>query len=439
MNPAPGPEHDRAAVLSIGDEIALGQKIDTNSGWIAARLASLGVMTIEHVCVADDAAQTAAAFRRLAAVTPLIVSTGGLGPTADDLTRQALADAMHDTLVEDGAALAQIEAWLRDRGRTLSAANRVQALRPSRGSIMPNTAGTAPGLRGAVTAGSRCADVFCLPGPPREMTAMFDRCVVPALRPARGRTIRARVLHLCGVAESEAATILGDILARDRNPTVGITVSNTIISLRLRHEGTPEEAEAALDETEAAVRARLGDLIFGSGDTTLPAATLAMLTSRKETLAVVESCTGGMIGAALSDVPGSSAAFVGGWITYADAMKMSQTAVPRDVLERHGSVSEPVARAMAEGGLLAAEADHCLAVTGVAGPSGGSDAKPVGTVYISRASRQGPRIESEVRRFLLPGDRQSVRTRTTQLALTMLRLGLLGARNVELLGQRSLR
>jgi nicotinamide-nucleotide amidase len=146
-----------------------------------------------------------------------------------------------------------------------------------------------------------------------------------------------------------------------------------------------------------------------------------------------------MIGAALSDVPGSSSAFVGGWITYSNDLKASEVGVPADVLERHGAVSEPVARAMAEGGLIAADAEHALAVTGVAGPGGGSEAKPVGTVFIARAWRDGARPHSEVRRFLLPGDRQTVRTRSVQLALTMLRLGMLGVRNIELLGQRPMR
>ncbi len=433
------PTHDRAAIISIGDEIALGQSLDTNSKWVAARLASQGIMTVEHATIPDDLGATAATFRRLAGSASLIVSTGGLGPTADDLTRQGLAEATGDPLVEDAEALRQIEAWLRGRGRTLSAANRVQAMRPSRASCLANAVGTAPGLRAVVAADGRAADVFCLPGPPKEMAAMFERFVAPALRPPEGRAITSRFLHLCGVAESEAATMLGEILARDRNPTVGITVSNTIITLRLRYEGAVADAPAALDDTERAIRGRLGDLIFGEGETTLPAAVLRMLTERGERLAIVESCTGGMIGAALSDVPGSSSAFLGGWITYSNDLKMSEVGVPADVLERHGAVSEPVARAMAEGGLIAADAEHALAVTGVAGPGGGSEAKPVGTVFIARAWRDGVRPHSEVRRFLLPGDRQTVRARSVQLALTMLRLGLVGVRNIELLGQRPMR
>ncbi|MBL0921356.1 MAG: competence/damage-inducible protein A [Phycisphaerales bacterium] len=414
--------HERAAVLAIGDEIVLGQKTNTNSVWLAERLASFGVMTVEHVSVEDDLERIRDAIARLARENVLVICTGGLGPTADDLARDALAAALGEPLLEDEAALADIRALLAARGRELTPAHRVQARRPASARTLPNAAGTAPGLHARVGG----ADVFCLPGPPAEMKPMFAAHVLPALRTPRGGAISTRLLQVCGLVESDTAQRLGGILDRSRNPTVGITVSRTIVTLRIRHRGPREDAPRALDDAERAIRERLGPLVFAVGESSLAGATLDLLLSRRQTVVAVESCTGGMIGAMFSDVPGSSGAFLGGWVTYSNAMKSREVAVPEDLIERHGAVSEPVARAMAEGGLIAGDADHALAVTGVAGPTGGSDAKPVGTVFIARSSRTDAAVETEVRRFQFPGSRDDVRERSAVTAMNMLRLRLLG-------------
>jgi len=415
--------HGRAAILAIGDEIVLGQKTNTNSVWLAERLAAMGVMTAEHVSVEDDLEMIQRTLRRLASEFPLIICTGGLGPTADDLTRDALALAMGETLVEDERAIEDMRALLAKRGRELTPAHRVQALRPVSATTLPNSSGTAPGLHARIGD----SDVFCLPGPPAEMRSMLAQHVIPAIRPPVGEAISTRLLQVCGLVESDTAQRLGEILDRQRNPTVGITVSRTVVTLRLRFRGARAESSRALDETEAAIRDRLGPLVFASNETSLAAATLDFLLKRSQTLVAVESCTGGMIGAMLSDVPGSSGAFLGGWMTYSNTMKSREVAVPPDLLERHGAVSAPVARAMAEGGLIAGDADHALAVTGIAGPTGGSEAKPVGTVYIARAARRGAAVDTDIRRFHFPGSRDDVRERSAITALNMLRLHLLGA------------
>lgn len=424
--------HGRAAILAIGDEIVLGQKTNTNSVWLAERLAALGVMTTEHVSVEDDLGAIRRAFERLASEHPLVICTGGLGPTADDLTRDALAAAMGEALVEDERAIEDMRTLLAKRGRELTPAHRVQALRPLSASTLPNSAGTAPGLRAQLGE----SDVFCLPGPPAEMRPMLEQHVIPAIRPPEGEAISTRLLQVCGLVESDTAQRLGEILDRKRNPTVGITVSRSVVTLRLRHRGARDEALGALDETESAIRDRLGPLVFGFGEQSLAAATLELLLQRSQTIVAVESCTGGMIGAMLSDVPGSSGAFLGGWMTYSNAMKSREVAVPPDLLERHGAVSAPVARAMAEGGLIAGDADHALAVTGVAGPTGGSEAKPVGTVYIARAARRGAAVDTDIRRFHFPGSRDDVRERSAVTALNMLRLHLLNADATPLAWQK---
>ncbi len=421
----------RAAILAIGDEIVLGQKTNTNSVWLAERLAAVGVMTVEHVSVEDDLERIRAAMLRLAADCPIVLCTGGLGPTADDLTRDALAGALGEPLVEDDEALRAIGAALAKRGREMTSAHRVQALRPRSAAALPNAVGTAPGLRAAVGG----ATVYCLPGPPNEMKPMFEALVLPQIG-GSGEAISTRLIQVCGLVESDAAQRLGEILDRKRNPTVGITVSRTTVTLRLRHRGERADAERLLDETERAIRERLGPLVFGVGEETLAASVLGLLLPREETVATVESCTGGMVGAMLSDVPGSSGAFLGGWVTYSDAMKSREVAVPPDAILRHGAVSETVARAMAEGGLISAQADHALAVTGIAGPGGGSEAKPVGTVFIARSSRRGAGVDTEVRRFLFPGSRDDVRERSAAAALNMLRLYAMGERVSPLAWER---
>ncbi len=430
-----GSAHERAAVVSIGDEICLGQSLDTNSKWIAQRLSDAGVLVGEHASVPDDAGLIAATFERLAREHNLILSTGGLGPTADDLTREGLARAMGEELVEDESALEWVSAYVRVRGREMTQTQRTQTMRPSGARCLKNDAGTAPGLAGRVGG----CDVVCLPGPPREMRPMFEGWARHGLRVPEGARVWTRFVHACGIAEADAAQKLGALLARDRNPTVGITVAETVITLRMRCRGDEGEARAQLDATEAEARGVLGAHVFGAGDETLAASVLRRLIARGETLVCAESCTAGMLGSAFGDVAGASAAFVGGWVTYSNEMKAMELGVPRELVTRVGAVSEEVARAMSEGALVNADADHALAVTGVAGPSGGSEAKPVGTVFIGRSWREGGMARTEVRRFLFLGERAAVRLRSVQCAMAMLHFGLEGVEGVRLLGERALK
>lgn len=436
-------EHRTAAIVSMGDELTLGQTLDTNSRWLSQRLVGLGIMPVEHITVPDDLDRTVAAFERLARSVDLIISSGGLGPTADDLTRQALARAMGDDLVEDAGSVDQIAAWFRSRGREMPALNRVQALRPSRGQSIENKHGTAPGLAGNIGVAGRSCAVFCLPGPPREMQPMFDAFVRGRLRPPVGRTVVTRVLHTVGIGESDLASRLGPLMDRSRNPLVGTTASGGIVSIRVRYEGpaAAEEAAALADAAAQDAARAAGAHLFGRDDQTLAGVVLDTLRRRGERLSVVESCTGGLLGSTITEVPGSSDVFWGGWITYANQTKREQVGVPARLFvetgpaEAPGAVSREVAEAMARGGLERSGTDHCLSITGIAGPGGGTDAKPVGTVWIARAWRSAAGIETEARRFAMGGDRGAVREWAARWALAMLWLGLEGRAGIKLLRQ----
>lgn len=420
--------HARAAILSCGDELALGETLDTNSQYLARQLADLGIETVEHVTVGDDLHATAEAFTRLSTRADLVIATGGLGPTADDLTRQALARAMNDELVEDPFALEEIRAWFTGRGRVFSEMNRVQALRPSRGRCLPNPHGTAPGL--AARLGN--ADMYCLPGPPREMKPMFESRVVPELAPPAGARVRTRIIGTVGLGESQVAQSLGELMQRDRLERglvqVGTTASGGIVACRARVRG----GEDQLDEAAAIIRTRLGAAVFAEAHHDLPRAIVARLSSRGETVATAESCTGGVLAGAITAIPGSSACFHAGWTCYSNAIKSAQLGVPEALFASVGAVSREVAGAMARGALERAGGHWALSVTGIAGPEGGTEHKPVGTVYIGLASRAG---SLDVRRFAMIGSRGDVRAWSVTAALAMLHLHTAGAPEMRLLRQ----
>jgi nicotinamide-nucleotide amidase len=447
------PAHSHAAIVAIGDELTLGQALDTNSRWIADRLMALGIPTIEHVTVGDDLALTTRTFARLAATCPLVIATGGLGPTLDDLTRHALAALLREHLVTDAESLVDLERKLSARGRTITNAHRTQALRPASAACLPNSTGTAPGLHATISPDTLAAfedaqdnpgrapstprastpsELFCLPGPPGEMQPMFERSVQPLLRPPPGRTVRTRFLQVIGIGESDAAALVatvpeGDLMRRDRNPLVGITASGAQLTWRIRYEGpeSPAAANAALDATESLIRAALGPHIFARGDISLAKAILDHLAAEGRTLGAVESCTGGLLGQLFTAEPGSSAVFTGGLVTYSNALKTALAGVPAATIETHGAVSRETAIAMAIGGLDRLGVDDCLAITGIAGPDGGSDAKPVGTVWIALTRRGSPGASSPAptvtaRRFRIPGSREDVRLRAARTAMAML-------------------
>lgn len=415
----------RAILLSIGDELVLGQTVDTNSAWLAARLARLGIKTLEHRTIDDDLDAIALAIRDSAERCELLIITGGLGPTDDDLTRPALAKAMGVELVIDPASIDALERFFEGRGRPMPERNRVQAEHPQTSAMIPNTCGTAPGIDASM---GRCR-VFVTPGVPREMVAMFEKSIEPAIREAggSGRTILTTKINTFGSGESDIAERLGPLMSRDRNPVVGTTVADGIVSVRIRAEFPDvQQAERELNATAAEVESIVAPLAFGRDDATLQDTLIQMLTDRKLTVATAESCTGGLIAGMLTDVPGSSAAVLGGWVTYANAMKTGQLGVGDTVLQAHGAVSAPVVCAMAEGALRRSGADLAVSTSGVAGPGGGTAEKPVGTVWMGLAWRADETVRTDARVADFPGDRAAVRDRSAKCALQLLRLHLLG-------------
>lgn len=434
-------------IISTGDEIVIGQLLDTNSKYLAERLVDRGIMPVEHVSVPDDAAALAAALRRACAAAPLVIMSGGLGPTDGDLTREALAAVLGEELVLDANARSALAAMLAARGRELTSRQERQAFRPVSAACLLNSVGTAPGLHAVVRVESAngTTDVFCLPGPPGELRPMFEAEVVPRLRARRDRTILTRLLQIVGIAEADCVSRLGDLTRRERMPLVGVTASGGILTIRIRYEGDSGAdgrkgmGEALMDEAESCVREALGDHVFASGPATgtdlLARTIIESLAAQQRTLSVVESCTGGMLGQMLTSVPGSSSAFLGGAITYANALKVG-LGVRQSTLDIHGAVSADTCREMVLAGLGSFASDYALAITGVAGPDGGSAEKPVGTVYIGAARRdvdvkvgssagQGA-TAVDVRRFLFAGDRDDICRRASVSAMAMLYFALRG-------------
>jgi len=410
----------QAVIISIGDELTTGQNVDTNSAWLSQRLTAASVRVIRHVTIGDDVSRIETSFRHALTAAELVIVTGGLGPTADDLTRQALAAATEAPLEENPEALSQVEAFFARWQRPLTPANRTQALAPRGCRIVHNPHGTAPGLWYERDG----RHLFTLPGVPGEMKAMYEAAIAPLVaKLASGRATYITQVHTFGMAEARLGELIADLMARGRHPAVGTTASGAIITVRIvATADSPTAAKELAGRDAAEVRSRLGDAVFGNADDTLQSVVAAELLRRKLTIATAESCTGGLLSARLTDIPGSSDYFLRGFITYSNAAKCDCLGVPAPLLATEGAVSAAVARAMAEGCRSAAHADFAVSITGIAGPGGGSADKPVGLVYVGLADAGG----TEVKRLLL-GDhlsRAEVRDRAVKNALNMLRLRL---------------
>lgn len=418
----------------MGDELTLGQSLDTNARWLAQRLVERGILPVEHVTVPDELEAIVGVIERAARVSDVIVSTGGLGPTADDLTREAVARASGDSLVEDPGSIEQIKAWFASRGRAMSPLNAVQAMRPSRARAIANAWGTAPGIHAVIPCGGdgRAVDGFFLPGPPQEMKPMFDADVLPRLELEAGRVVITRAIHTIGLGESEVAARLGPLMARDREVLVGTTASMGVVSIRIRFEGHDGSGDGTrrVREVEDQAKGLVAGHVVWEGEEGLAEVLIRELRARKERVAVVESCTGGMLGEMLTDVSGSSDTFVGGWITYSNEMKQSEVGVGGATLAEHGAVSRETAIQMATGGMARSGSDLCCAVTGIAGPGGGSDQKPVGTVYVCVARRGS---EPDCRHLRMSGSRDAVRRWAASSAIVLMIFAARGLRAPALL------
>ena len=416
-----------AEILCIGTELLLGNITNGNARWIAEQLAALGIPHHRQTVVGDNRERLIGAAREAAGRCRLLITTGGLGPTPDDLTTEAIAAAFGAPLVEHPEVWSDIQAKITARGRAVAPSNRRQAQLPLGAAVLPNPAGTAPGMVWTPPAGAGIQPGFTVltfPGVPSELELMWQ---VTAVAWLRGSTLAAgvfasRMLRFWGVAESSLAEQVADLLAGE-NPTVAPYAGAGQVKLRITARGdTAAAAAALLVPVEAELRRRTGSLCFGSDDDSLASVVLQLLRQRGQTLAVAESCTGGGLGAALAAVPGASDVFLGGVIAYANAVKQELLAVPLAALEADGAVSDSVATAMAEGVRRRTGATWALAVTGVAGPGGGSGDKPVGLVHIALAGPAG--CSSEGVRFGSSRGRSWIQLLTVGEALNRLRLAL---------------
>lgn len=411
-----------AEILSTGDELRTGAAVDTNSAYIAQELETFGLRVQRHVCVGDDPEAIAETLKTMAARTRIVIVTGGLGPTIDDRTAEAAAMAADTVLVESPDALVQMEAFLKTRGLSLSPANRKQAKIPQGAELMANPVGTAPGFN------LRILDCgfFFLPGVPREMRVMLRDKVLPVLPGSVSGKFASggvRVVSTFGLPESAVGERLQPLERRFPGLRLGLRVRFPEIDVRLYPDpscGNGNEATMA-DAVKWVVR-ELGDRVVSENGLPMPAEVGRLLVETKTTLAMAESCTGGMIASMMTDVPGSSAYFLFSGVTYANAAKVEILGVSPETLDRHGAVHEKTAEEMADGARRVVDADYGISTTGIAGPDGGTDDKPVGTVCIGLATRKSVEGFRYVFRF---DDRDLNRRIFAVTALNRLRRSLL--------------
>jgi nicotinamide-nucleotide amidase len=405
------------AVLCIGTELTRGELVDTNGPWLAAALTDIGFEVVEKATVDDDQGRIIAAVKRLATFASVVVCTGGLGPTTDDLTSEAVAEALGVTLERHEPSLDHIRRKLEKLGRTVSPSNAKQADFPRGAEILANPIGTAPGFQ--VELGG--ALFYFMPGVPREMTRMFEEQVVPRIRPrAPNESFQIR-LRTFGLPES----VVGERLAGVEEAFPGVTIGyratfpeiEVKVLAREKRGGSNDVARDLCQRATAEVRARLADVVYGEGHDTFAGVVGRALRARGFTLAIAESCTGGLVGHMVTREPGASDFLLVDAVTYANSAKTRLLGVGEDVLRGHGAVSAEVAAAMAEGVRRVSDADVALSLTGVAGPSGGTAEKPVGTVYIAVASAKG----TVVKHRLFPGERLQIQTLAAYAGLHLVR------------------
>ena len=417
-------------IINTGSELMLGRVLNTHQQWLCRKLADLGYPVSRQVAVDDSAEAIQAAVREALATADLLITTGGLGPTSDDRTRDLIAALLGRKLHEDAAILARIEAFFASRKRPMPAMTKIQAQVPEGALVLPNAHGTAPGLAIDISPNSFRQNrnpswLVMLPGPPRELHPMFSEQVAPLLKtkfPLAAPFV-CRTLKTTGLGESVVQEQIAGPLhsLTEAGLEIGYCASVGEVDVRLVAQG--QHASRQVAEGERIIRSLIGRHIFGQDDDELETVLVRLLTARKQTVAVAESCTGGRIADRFTNVPGASAVFLCGLITYSNDAKQRLLGVCAETLAAHGAVSEPVAKEMAQGARERCGADYALSVTGIAGPSGGTAEKPVGTVFIALATAQHTFVLNPMN----PYDRETFKQVTSQQALELLRRTILAA------------
>jgi nicotinamide-nucleotide amidase len=418
-------------LITTGSELMLGRVLNTHQQWICRQLSDAGYAVQRQVAVPDTASAIQQSVAEALARSDWVITTGGLGPTSDDLTRELIACLLGRRLCEDPDILKELAAFFARRNRPMPPRIAVQALVPEGALVLPNPQGTAPGLLfhldpNPFRTDGRPSRLVMLPGPPRELRPMFTDHVLPRLRqlsplPAASA---CRTLRTVGIGESQVEQLIGESLSGliERGLELGYCSRPGEVDVRLLARGT--EAERLVKQAEESVLGVIGEHVYGWDDAELEEVVVALLQERNETLAVAESCTGGLVAHRITNVPGASAVFLGGIVAYSNAAKQELLAVQPSTLDRHGSVSEATACEMAVGARRRFGADHALAITGIAGPGGGTAEKPVGTVFIALATADHTRVL----RPMNPFDRATFKYVTSQQALELLRRTLLAKR-----------
>ncbi len=402
-----------AAILSIGTELTRGELVNTNAAWLSERLTSLGLEVIEQRTIDDDHARIVEALRATSARHRFVLVTGGLGPTSDDLTTAAAAEALGTRLVRDAASLEAIQRRFATIRRVMTPSNEKQADFPEGASILANPIGTAPGF--AITLG--VARIFFTPGVPAEMRRLYEDHIEPAIAPLVERRTHQIRLRTFGMSESAVGERLSTIEREERSVTIGYRATFPEIEVKILARGESETlAEATAARVAERVRGALGAVVFGEGEETYPAYVGSVLRGRGMSLAIAESCTGGLVGQLVTSVPGSSEYLLFDAVTYSNASKIAVLGVNEETIRGYGAVSLEVASAMADGARRIADADLSVAITGIAGPGGGTDEKPVGTVFLALARRGAP-TQSHAMKF--GGDRERIRMFSAYHALRL--------------------
>lgn len=411
----------RAELINTGTEILLGQILNSNARFLGERLAGLGIDVYFQTTVGDNASRLAEAVRIALERSDVVIVTGGLGPTMDDLTKETIAETIGIEMRMDESSLNHVEEFFRARGKTMPEINKKQAMMPAGATVISNKMGTAPGV--IIEQGTKI--IVILPGPPVEMQPMFEETVEPYLIEKTGNdktVIVSRVLRVLGLGESTVEERIKDLVLEQTNPTIAFLAPKGEVLIRITAKAKNEaDAEKLIAVPEREIRKRLGSFIYGTDDDTMEKVVVGLLKEKGLTVSTAESCTGGLIAKRLTDVPGASENFMYGIVTYDNQAKIDLIGVSPETLVQFGAVSEETALEMVRGVRTACETDLAVSVTGIAGPGGGTPEKPVGLVYIGFANRE----TAMVQRHLFAGDRETIRWQASNTALNILRTYLL--------------
>lgn len=408
----------KGEIIAVGTELLLGNIVNTNAQYLSQKLAELGIDVYYHLVVGDNSERVVNTVKNSLERSDLVITCGGLGPTDDDLTKEAVSEALGLKLLPNEEAIKKVKAIFHKFGRPMPESNIKQGYVPEGGKVIENDNGTAPGI----LVENNGKIVIMLPGPPKELKPMFEDRVIPYLEARTSFTIKSKILRVIGVGESAVEEQLKDIFNNQINPTIAPYAKEGEVHLRITAKTDDSKlAGRMIEDMEAKVREVLKENVYGCNDETLEATVVKLLLEKKKRLAVAESCTGGTIAGRLTEVPGVSACFMGGVVTYSNEAKIKLLNVNEETLRMHGAVSRQTAEEMASGVRRLLGTDIGISITGIAGPDGGTAQKPVGLCYIGLA--YGDRVESY--RFIFSGNRSKIRWNATSKALDILRRALI--------------